>query len=248
VSTPAWLAATAGNRALPGQINQLLGAHTSTWLYQGALQSEQATGGTGYQSTYNQWLSQTVTTGAAQTAIGVVYLQVATVGGSLTTSVIAPLVVELYASLGGQPTGSVLATATVNDLYVSNAPYWVAIPLNVTGLAASTPYELVIPSVGTATAYYAWHQSNQTSGAATSSGGTAWASQAYGLMYQAWDQSATGNLQFLYDDDGARWTQLVYNAAGLVTQINEYTLTQSGGVFYSSRALTYSGGSLIGVN
>jgi hypothetical protein len=250
VATPSWLAATAGQRPLPGQINQLLTTHSSTWIYSGnALQASQTTGSGLYVSTASTFLAQVFITGASQTAIGQVSLQLSTVGGSPVTGTIPPLQVALYASASGLPTGSALASVTVAEQYVYGAPFWLPVPLTATGLTASTPYVLVVAAAGTGTAYYAWQRSTQTTGAATSPDGATWAAQAYGLMYEVYDTSGTtGAPLYLVDDGGARVTALAYNSLGQLASITESTVAQGGSTFYSRRALAYSSGILTGVS
>lgn len=243
MAAPTWLAATAGYVSLPGQINQFLTTHTSVWTYSGStLQSSQATGSSVYTSTDALYLAQLFTTGSSQTAIGQVLLQISTVGGSPITATISPLVVSLYASSAGQPTGSALVSTTLTEQYVYSAPFWMPVPLPITGLTASTPYHIVVSPAGTSTAYYVWQQSNQVGGANTAPDGVTWTSQAYGLMYQVYDQ--TGTLWppiSLVDDGGVRVTSFTYNGTSQLTGITESVVTQSGGSFYSTRAIAYSG-------
>jgi hypothetical protein len=246
--TPTWQAATAGQRGTAGHANQFLGVHRAQILYQGTQKSSQTTGTAVYSDTLTQWLSQTITTTSGQTSIGYVQLQLAAVGGSPTLPLIPPLTVSLYADSGGAPTGSPLATTGVSCPYIYLAPFWVTIPLPVTGLAPLTTYHLVTTLVGTTGHFYVWQQSNQTSGAATSADGTAWATQAYGLMYRVYDQAAGGQMRLIYEDDGARWVQLTYNANKTISQVTEYTAGQTAtGYLNSQRNLTYSNGLVIGV-
>lgn len=248
MAAPTWLAATAGQQGLAGQVNQFLGAHQSTWLYQGAaVVVSQATGSGLYVSTTGTYYAQRFTTASAQTVIGQVKLQVSTVGGSPLSATAAPLAVALYADGGGFPAGAALASTSVIEQYVYAAPFWVPVPL-AAGVTPSTPYWLVTSPAGAGPAYYAWQKSNQVSGASTSPDGSTWTPQAYGLMYEVLDQAPAGRLQFLYDDGGARWVALSYNAAGQVSQITETTAAQGGSTLAVSRTLTYSGGTLVGVS
>ena len=243
---PQWLAAVPGRGALPGQVNQLLGAHSSTWLYTGAQQSAQTTGAGVYQSAQSQWLAQLFTTGAAQTQIGSVWLQVSTVGGSPTSASIPPLIVGLYASDSGTPTGPALTSTTTAEQVVYAAGFWLPVLLPA-AVTPATPYQLVVSPAGSTGHYYVWQQSNQTSGASTSPDGVTWTASAYGLMFQVFDQSAYGMPQYLYDDSGARVTQLSYTS-GALSRVTESVLAQDGTVMTTSRSLTYSGGFLIGVS
>jgi hypothetical protein len=250
VTTPAWLAATAGQRPQPGQVNQFLGSHSATWVYSGnTQQAAQATGTGLYVSTAGAYLTQEFTTGAAQTVIGNLHLQISAVGGSPVTAAITPLQVALYASSSGLPTGPVLAATTLAEQYVYSGGFMLTVPLGATGLTPSAPYQIVVAAAGSSTAYYAWQRSNQTSGAATSPDGVTWTAQPYGLMYQVYDLAGTsGPPLYVIEDSGARVTQLSYNTAGQLTGITETTAAQGGAAFYSTRTLTYSNGLPIGVS
>lgn len=247
MATPTWLAASAGQTARPGQINQFLAAHTSQWIYAGNLISQQGTGAAVYQSTATQYLAQEFVTGSSQTTLGRLGLQISTVGGSPTVATITPLVVSLYASSLGLPTGSALATVVLAEPVVYSGPFWLSVPLFATGLTASTPYWVVVQLAGTGTAYYVWQESNQTSGAATSADGINWAPTAYGLMYQVYDTTGSGPPLGMVDDGGARTVTFTYTGT-VLTGLTEYTQTQAGGTLISTRTLTYSNGFLIGVN
>ena len=247
--TPAWQAATVGSEANAGHINQFLGNHQSVFLYQGTVRSSQTTGTAVYSNTLTRWLAQTITTAAGQTAIGYVQLQLAAVGGSPTTNLIAPLTVSIYADSEGFPTGSALATTALSDSYVYMSPFWVTIPLPVSGLVPLTRYHIVTQIVGTTGHFYVWQQSNQTSGSATSTDGSVWVSNSYGLMYQVFDEGVSGLLQSIFEDSGARWREFSYNSNNQITQIVDYVIGQtSGGYLSAAHTLTYSGGLLTGVS
>lgn len=249
---PAYAAAVSGQPGNAGQVNQLLGAHTSLVAYGvGTVQASQTTASTSYQTTAGQWLAQQFMTGGVQTAIGQVRLQLSTVGGSPTSAVIPPLTLSLYADLGGLPTGSALASVIVNEEWIYSAPYWVTLPLMATGLTPGTFYQLVVSPVGTSSQYYVWHQSNQIAGSSTSSDGVTWTASSYGLVYQVFDNAGAGVLPTLITgDNGQRWTQFTYTAQGLPATVTEFTAAQNGSssYLYSTRSLTYSGGLLTGVN
>lgn len=248
MAAPSWLAASTGSRTLPGQVNQFLGVHSSTWVYAGVQRAAQATGTALYASTAGAYLAQTFTTAAGQTTVGQVWLQISTVGGSPTTATITPLTVGLYATLAGAPTGSALASTAVHEQYVYTSPFWVPVPLCATGLAAGATYALVVSAAGSGSAYYVWQHSNQPSGASTSPDGTTWTAQAYGLMFQVFDQTPGGQVQFLYDDDGARWAQFTYDSVGRVSALTEYCTAQNASApLTSTRTLTYASGMLTGV-
>ncbi len=250
MSTPAWLGATAGasGPGLAAQVNQFLGTHASVWRYTGStLVSAQATGAAVYETTASQYWAQAITTGSSQTVIGQLGLQVSTVGGSPTSATIAPLQVSLYADSSG-PTGAALAGVTLAETYVYSAPFWLPVPLSVTGLTPSTRYWVVTAPVGNSSAYYVWQHSNQSTGALVSSDAVTWSNEAFGLMYQVYDASGTGQITSFTDDDGARVTVLTYDASNRVSTITEYTTAQGGALLTSTRTLTYSGAYLTGVS
>lgn len=247
MATPAYLAATAGRPGNAGLVNQFLGAHGAQWVYAGTLRAQQATGTGTYLSLASGYVSQLITTGSSQTTIGRVALQISAAGGSPTTATIGPLAVGLYAASGGLPTGSPIASGQVSEPYVYAAPFWCPVALNATGLAASSLYCLVVSGPSTGAGYYAWQHSNQASGAATSTNGTSWTAQAYGLMWQAYDTSATGLVQSIVEDGGARTTTLTYSG-GVLTGLAEYTAAQDGTTLVSTRTLTYSNALLTGVS
>jgi hypothetical protein len=247
--TPAWLAATAGQASQAGQVNQFLTTHTSEFVYAGGTAvSSQPTGTGVYSDTLSQWLTQTITMGVSQTVIGSVQLQLSTIGGSPTLSLIPALVVGLYADAAGFPSGPLLASSTVVGTYVYSSPFWVTVPLVATGLAAGAVYHLVVAEVGTIGHYYLWQRSNQVTGAASSPDGVTWTNQAYGLMYQVFDQSGSGLLQLISDDNGAHILTFTYDALNRISQITEYTAAQGGTSIQSSGTISYSNGLMTGVS
>lgn len=246
---PAYQAATAGRSAQAGHVSQFLAAHTSTFVYSGGTAiSSQATGTGVYSDTLSQWLTQKITTGVSQTTIGNVQLQLSTIGGSPTLPLIPALQVGLYADAAGLPSGPLLASATVAGTYVYSSPFWVTVPLAVSGLSAGAPYHLVVTMVGSAGHYYAWQRSNQVTGAASSPDGVTWTNQTYGLMYEVFDQSGTGLLQVISDDGGAHIQTFTYDSLNRISQIAEFTTAQDGTTIQSSGTLSYSNGLMTGVS
>lgn len=245
---PTWTAATAGAPTFAGQINQFTVGHSAVLVYSGTQRAAQSTGTGVYSASNGQYMAQSFTTAASQTTIGQAWLQVSTVGGSPVTQSIPPLTLSLYASFNGSPTGAALGSVSVDEQYVYNATFWVQFPLAVGGLAPSTIYQLVLSAVGTSTNYYVWQHSNQVSGASLSPDAATWTTQAFGMMYQVFDGGVTGNLMFLVEDSGARWTSISYDSANRVSALTEYTTAQGATPFQSARTFTYSGARLIGVN
>ena len=241
MATPAWLAATSGYNAYAGQVNQFLGAHAITYVYQGQLQANQETLGSGSVSSDGLWIAQSFTTAAGQSAVGWVAVAVAVTGSP------SPWVVSLQASVSGAPSGTPLASTSFPHEFADGSFNFCVIMLPVTGLTASTGYWIVAESTGDASDYFAWNKSNQASGASTSATGTSWAAQSYGLLYQVWDQTPVPPLAGTWEDSGARWTVMTYSG-GQLAGILEWTAGQSAtGYAVSSRGLSYTDGKLAGV-
>lgn len=249
-ANPVYEAAVAGYPAQAGAINQFLGSHSGQLLYAGgSIQSQGGNGDGVYSPSYTQWYNQIFATGSTQTTVGSVNLQISTIGGSPITQLIPPLTVSLYADSAGEPTGPALATNTVNSTYVYSAPFWLTVPLPAINLSPTTFYHIVVQMVGTSTNYYVWQNSNSGSGASTSPDGTTWTVQNYGMMYQVLDTSGSGLLQYIYEDGGARWSQIGYNSLGLLSSITEYTTAQTtAGNLQNTRTLTYTNGVVTGVS
>lgn len=247
---PVLTGAQVGFSAQSGQINQFLASHNALFQYSGqSIASQQGTGSGVYIDTLNQWLSQPVVTGSSQTDIGGVGLQLSTIGGSPTLTLIPALTVGLYADSGGFPTGSAIATGTVTGQYVYSSSFWVDIPLFTSGLTPSTTYHLVTPITGTTGHYYVWQESNQTSGAATAPDGVTWTSQNFGLMYQIYTQDgSTGNLTSISEDNGNLITQFTYNTLGQIATVTQITILQDGSTLQSSGTLSYTNGLFTGVS
>lgn len=237
---PSWLGATSGQGAQAGQINQFLGAHAVTYLYAATQCAAQSTAGSGSVNSNSLWIAQSFATASGQTAVGRVVLTLAVTGSP------SPLTVSLYASSGGAPTGSALVSTSVPKEFLTGSATALSIPLPAT-VTASTTYWIVTTAVGDASDLYSWSKSNQTSGASTSTNGTSWSAQTYGLLYQVYDQSASGALTHAWEDSGARWTGFGYNALSEITALREYTVAQSSGYVESNRTLSYSSGILTGV-
>lgn len=235
---PTWLGATSGQGAQAGQVNQFLGSHPSTFVYAGVQRAAQNTAGAGAVNSNSLWIAQSFATASGQTAVGRVALTLAVTGSPV------PLTVGLYANSAGAPTGSALVSVSVPKEFASGTALSIPLPATVT---ASTTYWIVATAVGDVSNFYSWSKSNQVTGASTSANGTTWAAQAYGLLYQQYDQSASGNLTHAFEDSGVRWTGMGYNASNQVTKLQEYTVAQSSGYIQSNRTLSYSGTLLTGV-
>lgn len=242
MAAPAWLAATAGSPALAGQVNQFLATHQVTYLLTGSQQAGQTAAGSGSVPSNGTWIAQSWTSGASQASAGYITVTMAVTGSP------APLVLSLQADSGtGAPSGTPLVSAALPKEFLSSTAGSQQVMLPAT-VSPSSPYWIVAQPAGDSADYFSWSKSSQTSGASASSDGVTWTAQTYGLLFSVRDQNAQGPLAGTYEDSGARWTSLAYNASGDLTQIEEYTAGQTaGGYTASSRALSYSGQFLTGV-
>jgi hypothetical protein len=241
MTTPNWIAATAGQPPLAAQVNQFLGTHAITYVYSGTSFSSQTTAGSGGANSNGTWIAQSFTTGASTRSLGRVRFTLGYTGSP------NPMTLSVYASAGSAPTGSPLASTVVPTPYLTAAGGSVSLPLPAL-LSPSTQYWLVIQAVGDASDFYTWSKSNQTSGAATSANGTAWTAQVYGLIYTCFDQTATASLAHTWEDAGSRWTTWAENGNSQPTSLQEYTVGQGAGQYaYSSRSMSYVSGSLTAV-
>lgn len=240
-TTPTWLAATTGQPPKASQVNQYLGPHQAQLLYPSLRKANQSTAGSGTVQTNGTYIAQSFTTAVGQTTIGYVVLTINTTGG--LTGLLPPTTLSLHANNAGAPAAAALATTTIASEYVASVPgATVEFPLPVTGLTASTTYWLVLSASGDSTHHFNWSKSNQTSGTSTSPDGTTWTAQTYGLLYEVWDQTISDiTVKFLWEDAGARWVWLAYNADDTLANIAEYTTGQTTtGYLQSFRTLTYS--------
>lgn len=248
-TAPTWQVATSGQSPLANHVNQLLGPHAMTLVYQGSNTSTQTTNGSTTTSTNGLWLAQSFTTTASQTTIGSVTISLTTT--TTSGSSLAPTVVSIYGSSGGAPSGSPLVSTTMTAEYAYNSSGGVnttriGVPLPVTGLTPSTTYWIVAQAAGNVSNRYTWFRSNQTSGASTSPDGVTWTAQSYGFTYTVMDTTVTGLLKATWEDNGARWLWFVYNSNGELSALHEYTAGQTGsGYLQSDRQLTYANNSFL---
>jgi len=246
-TTPTWQAATSGQLPKANQVNQLLGTHQVQILYPALRKANQSTAGSGTQQSNGTYIAQSFTTAVGQTQVGYVVLTISTTGG--LTGLLPPTALSIHANNAGAPAATALQTVTIASEYVATGPSTSIFPLPTTGLTASTTYWLVINASGDSTHHFNWSKSNQVSGCSTSTNGTTWTAQAFGLLYEVWDQTISGTTPILtWQDGGARWSSLTYNADNTVATVAEYTAGQtSTGYVQSYRNITYSGGSMTAV-
>lgn len=242
-TTPTWQAATSGQMPRADQVNQYLGTHKLQVLYPALRKANQSTAGSGNVQSNGLYIAQSFTSAVGQTQVGYVVLTISTTGG--LTGLLPPTTLSIRANNAGAPSSTVLKSVTIASEYVASGPTTSIFPLPVTGLTASTTYWLVITASGDAGHHFNWSKSNQVSGCSTSPDGITWTPQAFGLLYEVWDQTISGITPILsYEDDGARWTSMVYNPDNTVAVIAEYTAGQTAtGYSQSYRNITYSNGS-----
>lgn len=241
VATPNWSAATAGQNTNAGQVNQFLGTHSSTIIYVGTQQAAQLTAGSGGVNSNSTYLQQTFTTGASQTQIGRVVL---TIGATGTP---APLTVSIQADSSGNPSGTPIVTTLVPQEFVTGAPVIMTIPVPCT-VTANTVYHIVTNAVGDPSNFYTWNKSNQVTGASTSTNGSTWTAQAYGLLYQEYDQAVIQPWRHTWEDGGVRWTRTGLNGVSGIGNLWEYTAGQTAtGYIASLRTFTYTNGQLTSI-
>lgn len=248
-TTPTWQGATSGQLPKAAQVNQFLGSHQTQLLYSSLRKAAQDVAGSGSVNTNGLYLAQSFTTAVGQTTIGYVQLDMTTTGG--LASVLPPTTLSLYANSAGAPTGAALITTALAAEYVaSSISTTITIPLPITGLTASTTYWLVLTPAGDASHFFNWNKSNQVSGASTSANGTVWAAQAFGLLYQVWDQTISApQVISIWEDSGARWTWFGYSGNTPIT-IAEYTAGQTvtaTSYTQSYRNLTFSGSAITSI-
>ena len=237
MATPSWLGATSGGTMYAAQINQFLGTHAVTYVYTGTLITSQTTAGSGSINSNGLWAAQSFATGTG-TTVGRFAFNMTVTGNP------APITLSLQANNSGVPSGTPLTSTTVSAGWGNATAAYQSIPLVATGLTASTTYWLVASSAGDASDYYAWNKSNQTSGAATSTNGTSWTAQTYGLLFEVWNLSAIPPLQHTWEDQGARATRFFFNTNSTPGALEEYTLAEGGHSVYSYRTYNYSGGEI----
>lgn len=238
-TAPTWLAATANQPPKATQVNQFLGTHKTQLLYPSVQKAAQTTAGSGNTQSNGLYIAQSFSTAVGQTAIGYVILTISTTGGF---SGLTPTTLTLRTNNAGAPSSTILGSTTIASEYVAAGPATSVFPMPVTGLTASTTYWLVIAAAGDSTHHFNWSKSNQVSGTSTSPDGVTWTAQAYGSLYQVWDQTITGTQPLLlWEDAGARWVWLNFNGDGTLANVAEFTAGQtSTGYMQSFRTFTYS--------
>lgn len=236
MATPAWKGASSGSAPLAGQINQFLGAHAATFVYTGAEKDNQSTAGSGAVNSNSLWIAQSFTAGSTYTS-GRVVLTLAATGTP------APWSLSVQSTTAGAPSGTVVGgPVSLPPGFVSGSAAAVSIPLQA-ALSSGVEYWIVAAAAGDVSDFFAWSKSNQASGASTSTNGTTWTAQTYGLLFQAWDNTSVPPLVHTLEDSAARWTTWAFNAQGTPSKLSEYTVSQAANDYVQSvRSFTYTNG------
>ena len=244
ISTPNWHAVAAAGTLSVGDITQFLGTHGCALLYQGTSQVSYTVGATGYLNTNTgaaaQWIDQPFTTAGGQTTISRIELNVYTVTSDTT--------IEIRTDNAGVPSNVTLFSITL-PLEFGGVNGWVSIPINLSGLSASTKYHIVMDGTAVNGSQYSWYRAatsvNQANVSASGTGG--WSGASVTCLFNVFS-GVNGVLRNTYEDSGARWTTIDYTnsaAAGNTTpvHIGEYTT----GSLRSWRTCTFTNGQLTSV-
>lgn len=243
-TAPPWEAPTTGQAPRASHVNQLLGAHACTVIYNGVQTDGHTTSGGTTVSTNGTWLAQSFTTAVGQTTIG--HLNISLTTATTTGSLLAPTTLSVNINNAGAPSATSLITVPVTAEYANVASGGVNttrinFPTPLSGLTASTTYWIVVAAAGNVSNSYTIHQSNQASGASTSPDGVTWTAQTYGFTYAVRDATVNGTPMQTWEDNGARWTNSSYDASQRLSAYHEYTAGQtSSGYVQSGRTITYN--------
>lgn len=236
MATPNYIGATATQPPLANQVNQFLGTHAITYLYTGVALGS-STLGSGTVATNGLYIAQTFTPGSNQTP-GRFVLTLSVTGAP------APLTLSIQTDNSGAPSGTALVTTLVPPNYLTGTATATSIPLPCT-LTSGTAYWIVANAVGDASNFYAFTKSTAASGVSTSTNGTTWTTQTYGITYVRYDQSPVPPLLHTWNDSGVRWSAFTANANNTPATLDEYTVAQGTNQYvYSARSFTYTSGSL----
>lgn len=230
MASPTWLGATSGQLPASGQINQFLVTHPATIVYTGVSLGSAAVG-SGTVATNGLYVAMEFNPGTNQTP-GRFVLTMSVTGTP------APLTLTIQTNTAGAPSGTVLATTVVPYDYLTGSATATSIPLPCS-FTGGLSYWLVANAVGDGSDFYSFTKSTAGSGASTSTNGTSWTAQAYGLAYNRFDQSAVPPLVHTWEDSGLRWTSF-QSSADLPTGFQEYTVAQGANQYvYSGRTIGY---------
>lgn len=233
MATPVWNGASTGSQPLASQVNQFLGSHQIQYIYQGVPQNTSIVLGSGGVNSNGLYIAQSFTTTSAYN-LGRVNLDFSAMTGNPT----ATTTISIQTNSGSAPSGTALVAAVSPALRLNNGVFSTPVPCS---LAASTTYWIVMSAVGDVSNYITWLKTTAVSGASTSTNGTTWTAQGYGLYFTTFDQTPGPPLGHTWEDGGARWTTFTApTPAQVLLGLKEYTTGQAAGDYvYSSRTLTY---------
>jgi len=189
-----------------------------------------------------QWIDQPFFTAAGQTTITRIELDTHKAGLGADTTI------EIRTDNAGVPSNTTLFSIVLPADFQVNGVI-LSIPINLTGLTASTKYHIVIDGTASTANYFAPANSVTSVNAAnvSASGTGGWSSGGVTLYFAVYS-GVNGVLRNTYEDNGARWTTIDYTnsgAAGNTTpvHIGEYTV----GSLRSWRTCTFTNGQLVSV-
>lgn len=265
---PVWTAATNGQPAQAAQINQFLGTHPCTFIYQGAINITNGVSvATGYEAqsaarvgTVNtntgaaaQWVAQPFTTGGSlSTSTRVILVWNSTGTGADTT-------IQIRTDSAGLPSNVVVSSITVTfpaEFQGSSVMVSAALPLAANVLAVTTKYHIVISGTASTTNIagldYSALATNRYLVSPTGTSG--WVNgAANNTLVFAVMQGTTGILRHTWEDGGNRWVELGHGGSAFtnatatvspITDIRDYTVgeTTPAGDAHSLRNLNYTSG------
>jgi len=245
MTTPTWASAQVGTSAQAGQINMFLGSHQAQYIYTG---TNQGVGGAAPTATFTDMKSGGTPSLAAKivaypaTTVSYAWVWLKATGNAAdvtaqwwTNSGSTP-----GAQFGGSP--SVTIPAEIVSSFGGTGGFWVAFPMPITGLTATTTYWLVLSSPGSSTNFVSWAVDSAVTGRATNPNSPpsgAWTTQTANFSCVVWGTDvAPFNLNFIWEDSGAGWVGLTWDAAGK----NITTIAEFCGALRSVRSLTATSG------
>lgn len=228
MATPSWHDANNGSTAVPGDIEQFLGAHEVQIAYQGTSNVSNTTAQASQYSTNGLFLDQPFVLPNNVSEVDRVELRMALVGAG------TDVVVQLEADSGGNPSGTALAIVTVPLDFLASGVRWVSVPLYATGLTGGATYHIVVNAAGDATNSMNFGASGSATPALkTSTNGSTWSATATQLMFNVFIGN-TGPIRNVVEDAGARWVECAVDSLNRISALYEYV-----GSFRNSRTVSY---------
>ena len=254
MSNPTWRAPASGDTYKAGDITQNLFSHPATFIYQGTFNVTGAASSSGTLNTNTgsaaQYIDQPFTTAVGQTTVTRIEMNFQANGTGADTTI------GIYADSGGNPTGTALAQINFPSDFEPGSNTTISVPINVSGLTASTLYHIVI--AGTAsTSNFLKLQDGTTSGSAaqtspTGVGGT-WTTAGKTLLFTVY-AGVNGVIRHTMEDiTGSppvpqRWTGLDYamgsaGTSGPPTTLREFVLgSTTANALRSVKTISYTSG------